>query len=68
MGKVIMLVRVFVLKVIKNGRKVLTHYEIIDCKAEQTESVITEVCEDSQSCGFISSELATPKFLITFSI
>ena len=39
----ILLIRTFVLKVINNGKKILTHHEIIDRTAEQTESVITQV-------------------------
>ena len=35
-GYGIMLVRTFVLKVINDERKNLTHHEIIDCIAEQT--------------------------------
>ena len=38
-----MLIQTFVLKVINNERKILTHHEIIDCIAEKIESVITQV-------------------------
>ena len=38
----IRLVRTLVLKVINNERKNLTHHEIIDRIAEQTESLITQ--------------------------
>ena len=41
-GKGIMLIRTFVLKVINNERKILTHHEITDRIAEQTDSVITQ--------------------------
>ena len=40
----IILVRTFVLKVINNERKILTHYEIIDRTAEQ----IVSVCKKSK--------------------
>ena len=43
-----MLIRTFVLKIINNERKKLTHYEIIDCIAEQTEAVITQVYKESK--------------------
>ena len=36
-----MLIRTFVLKVINDERKKMTHHEITDRIAEQTESVIT---------------------------
>ena len=38
-----MVLRIFVLKVTINERKILIHYEIIDRMAEQIESVINEV-------------------------
>ena len=40
-----MLIRRFVLKVINNERKILTHHEITDRIAEQTMFVITQVCK-----------------------
>ena len=40
-----MLIRRFVLKVINNERKILTHHEIIDLIAEQIVFVITQVCK-----------------------
>ena len=40
-----MLIRRFVLKVINNERKILTHHEIIDRIAEQIVFVITQVCK-----------------------
>ena len=43
-----MLIRTFVAKIINNDRKLLTDHEIIDCTAEQIESVITQVCEESK--------------------
>ena len=49
-----MLIPKFVLKVINSERKKLTHYEIIDRIAEQTESVITQVCKN-ENCGFIQT-------------
>ena len=44
----IMLIGTFILKVINNGRKILTHYEIDDRIAEQTELVITQTCKESK--------------------
>ena len=41
-----MLIQTFVLKVINNERKKLTHHEIIDGIAEQTESAIPQVCKE----------------------
>ena len=45
-GEGIMLIRTFVLKVINNERKKLTHHEIIDCSADQTASVIIQVSKE----------------------
>ena len=42
----IMLIRTFVLKVINNKRKKLTHHEIIDRIADQTASVIIQVSKE----------------------
>ena len=55
-----MLIRMFVLKVINNERKILTRHEIIDRIAEQIVLVITRVCKESM-CSF---ELTAVKFLI----
>ena len=55
MGSGIMLIRRFFLKVIKNERKILTHYEIINRIAEQIVQIIKIVD---------SSELTAAKFLI----
>ena len=38
-----MLIQIFVQKVINNKRKILSHHEIIDCMAEQIDSVITHL-------------------------
>ena len=43
-----MLIRTFVLKVIKNGRKFLTDHEIMDRIAEQIELVNTQVSKKSK--------------------
>ena len=43
-----MLIRRFVLKVINNEIKVLTHHEITGCIAEQTVLVITQGCKESK--------------------
>ena len=45
----IMLIRMFVLKVINNERKVLTRHEIINCIAEQIVLVINRVCKESMN-------------------
>ena len=55
-----MVIRMFILKVINNERKILTHNEIIDRIAEQIVLVITRVCKESMS----SSELTAVKCLI----
>ena len=41
-----MLIRMFVLKVINNERKVLTRHEIINCIAEQILLVLTRVYKE----------------------
>ena len=61
----IRLVRTLVLKVINNERKNLTHHEIIDRIAEQTESLITQVCKKSKL--WICSNLWRPSFSFTYS-
>ena len=43
-----MLIRMFILKVINNERKRLTHHEIIDDIAEQILFVSTQVCKESK--------------------
>ena len=45
-GERIMLIQTFVLKVINNERKKLTHHEIIDRIADQTASVIIQVSKE----------------------
>ena len=55
-----MLIRMFVLKVINNERKILTRHEIIDRIAEQIVLVITRVCKESVN----SSELTAVTYLI----
>ena len=37
-------IQIFVLKVINNDRKILTHHKIINRMVQQVESVITQVC------------------------
>ena len=44
-----MLIRMLVLKVINNERKILTHHEIIDRIVEQIVLLITRVCKESMS-------------------
>ena len=55
-----MLIRMFVLKIINNERKILTPHKIIDCIAEQILLVITRVCKKSIS----SSKRTVVKCLI----
>ena len=43
-----MLIRIFILKVINNKGKILTHYEIIECMAKNIESVITQMHKESK--------------------
>ena len=45
-GEAIILIETFVLKVINNERKKLTHHEIIDRIADQTASVIIQVSKE----------------------
>ena len=47
-----MLIRMFVLNETNHVRKKLTHHEIIDRIAEQTELLITK-CARNQNCEFI---------------
>ena len=60
-----MLIQTFILKVINNERKKLTHHEIIDRIAEQISSVITEVSKESKLR--IHSNLGRPRFSFTYS-
>ena len=55
-----MLIRMFVLKIINNERKILPRHLIIDRIAEQIVLVITRVCKESMS----SSEITVVKCLI----
>ena len=57
-----MLIRRFVLKVINNEIKDLTHHEITGCIAEQTVLVITQGCKESKNVD--SFEITTAKFVI----
>ena len=64
-GEGIILIRTFVLKVINNERKKLTHHEIIDCIAEQTASVTIQVSKESKLR--IHPNLRRPRFSFTYS-
>ena len=44
----IMHIRIFLLKVTNNERKILTHYDYADRIAEQIESVITQIVDSSE--------------------
>ena len=59
-----MLIRMFVLKLINNERKRLTHHEIIDRIAEQTGSVIIHVSKESKMR--IHLNLRRPRFSFTY--
>ena len=60
-----MLIRKFILKVMNNERKILTHHKITDRIAEQLESVITQVYRESKL--WIHPNLRRPSFLFTYS-
>ena len=49
-----MLIRTFDPKIMNNDRKCLTDHEIIDRVAEQTESVITQMCRESKFCIYLN--------------
>ena len=65
-GYGIMLDRTFVLKVITDERKKLTHHEMIDCIAEQTALVIIQVSKELKL--MIYSILRRPRFSFTHSV
>ena len=60
-----MLIRTFVLKVINNERKKLTHHEIIDRIAEQTASLLFQMSKESKLR--IHPNLRRPRFSFTYS-
>ena len=47
-----MQIQTFILKMIINERKILTHYDIINSIEEKIVSVITQ-CTKNQNCGII---------------
>ena len=61
----IMHIRIFLLKVTNNERKILTHYEYTDRIAEQIESVITQM--HKQSKLWIHRNFNEPGFSLAFS-
>ena len=61
-----MLIKIFVIKIINKETKILTHHEIIDCMAEQIESVITQMYKESKL--WIHPNLRRPGFSLTFYI
>ena len=61
----IMLIRTFVLKVINNKRRKLTHHKIINRIAEQIVLVITQVSKQSKL--WVHPNLRRPSFLFTYS-
>ena len=65
-GEGIIFIRTFVLKVINNERKKLTHHKIIDRSAEQTASVIIQVSKESKLR--IHPNLQRPCFSCTYSV
>ena len=64
-GEGIILIRTFVLKVINNESKKLTHDKVIDRIAEQTASVIIQVNKESKLR--IHPNLRMPRFSFTRS-
>ena len=60
-GRRIILTRTFILKVINNERKILTHHEIIDGIAEE----VVLVCKESKL--WIHPNLLRPNFSFTYS-
>ena len=56
-----------IVKVINNGRKILTLHEIIDHIAKQIMLVITQVCKESKLLG-IHGNLRRPTFSFTYSL
>ena len=61
-----MLIPRFVLKVINNERKNLTHHEVIDRIAQQIAFVITQMCKESML--WIHPNLRGPSFSFTYSL
>ena len=61
-----MLIPRFVLKVINNERKNLTHHEVIDRIAQQIAFVITQMCKESRL--WIHPNLRGPSFSFTYSL
>ena len=64
-GRGIILIRIFVLKLINNERKILTHHEIIDRIAEQIVLVITQLCKESKF--WVHQNLRRPSLSFTYS-
>ena len=64
MGRGIILIQRFVLKVINNKRKILIHHDRI---TQQIVLVVTEVCTKHQSCGFIRTSGQVSHLLIHLS-
>ena len=60
-----MLIRMFVLKLVNNERKRLTHHEIIDRIAEQIASMMIQVSKESKLR--IHQNLQRPRFSFTYS-
>ena len=60
-----MLIRTFVLKIINNETKYLTHHEIIDCTAHELVSVIAQMCKEIKM--WIHSTLQRLNFSLTYS-
>ena len=60
-----MLIQTYVLKVINNARKKITHHEVIDRIAKQTESVTTQVCKELKL--WIHPNLQRSRFSFTYS-
>ena len=66
MGRGIMLIQIFVLKVINDERKILTHHEIVDRIAEKIVLVITQVCKELKFRIRLSSRRSRLSFTYSF--
>ena len=61
-----MQIQTFILKIIINERKILTHYDIINSIEEKIVSVITQVYQESKLWNH--SNLRRPNFSFTYSL
>ena len=66
-GGVIMLIRTFVLKIINNETKYLTHHEIIDCTADRIVSVIAQMCKETKLWIYLTLQRLNFSFTFSFN-